>query len=111
MGEFLCSLDRIAALDVELILPSHGAPFIGHRDWVRKTHDHHAERCARIVELIDGGATTAHQIAERLWNRHLSPFHYRFAIFEVLAHLEYLECRQVLRADRSGDVHQWARVE
>jgi glyoxylase-like metal-dependent hydrolase (beta-lactamase superfamily II) len=107
LGEFLSSLDRIAALDVDLILPSHGAPFTGHREWVRKTQEHHAERCARIVALIDDGATTAHLIAERLWNRHLSPFHYRFAIFEVLAHLEYLERRGALRADRSGAVHQW----
>jgi glyoxylase-like metal-dependent hydrolase (beta-lactamase superfamily II) len=107
LGEFLSSLDRIAALDVDLILPSHGAPFTGHREWVRKTQEHHAERCARIVALIDDGATTAHLMAERLWNRHLSPFHYRFAIFEVLAHLEYLERRGALRADRSGPVHQW----
>jgi hypothetical protein len=76
---------------------------------VRKTQEHHAERCARIAALVDDGATTAHQIAERLWNRHLSPFHYRFAIFEVLAHLEYLERREVLRADRSGAVHYWSR--
>jgi glyoxylase-like metal-dependent hydrolase (beta-lactamase superfamily II) len=107
LGEYLSSLDRIAALDVDLILPSHGAPFAGHREWVCKTHEHHAERCARIVALVEGGAATAHQIAERLWNRHLSPFHYRFAIFEVLAHLEYMERREVLRADRSGSVHQW----
>lgn len=110
LGEFLSSLDRIAALDVDLILPSHGSPFSGHREWVRKTQEHHAERCGRIVTLIEGGASTAHQIAERLWNRHLSPFHYRFAIFEVLAHLEYLERRGALRADRSGAVHQWAAI-
>jgi len=109
LGEFLSSLDRIAGLDVDLILPSHGAPFTGHREWVRKTHEHHAERCARIVELIGGGATTSNLIAEKLWNRHLSPFHYRFAIFEVLAHLEYLERRGVLRADRSNGVYHWSR--
>ncbi len=110
LGEFLSSLDRIAALDIDLVLPSHGAPFTGHRDWIRKTQEHHAERCARIVALIDGGATTAHLIAERLWNRHLSPFHYRFAIFEVLAHLEYLERRGVLRADRSAEVYHWSHI-
>ncbi|MGD0361605.1 MAG: MBL fold metallo-hydrolase [Bryobacteraceae bacterium] len=109
LGEYLASLDRMAALDVDLILPSHGAPFAGHREWVRKTHEHHAERCARIAALVEGGADTAHQIAGLLWNRHLSPFHYRFAIFEVLAHLEYLERREVLRADRSGAVYRWTR--
>jgi len=109
LGEFLSSLDNIAALNVDLILPSHGAPFTGHREWVRKTQEHHAERCARIVELIDGGATTAHLIAEKLWNRHLSPFHYRFAIYEVMAHLEYLERRSVLLADRADSVYHWSR--
>jgi glyoxylase-like metal-dependent hydrolase (beta-lactamase superfamily II) len=109
LGEFLSSLDRIAELDVDLILPSHGAPFKGHREWVRKTHEHHAERCARIVELVEDGASTAHLIASKLWNRHLSPFHYRFAIFEVMAHLEYLERRGVLAVDQSDSVHQWAR--
>ncbi|MBZ5584837.1 MAG: MBL fold metallo-hydrolase [Acidobacteriia bacterium] len=108
LGEFLSSLDLIAGLDVDLILPSHGAPFSGHREWVRKTQEHHAERCARIVSLVDGGARTANQIAERLWNRSLSPFHYRFAIFEVLAHLEYLERRSVLCANRSNGVCHWA---
>jgi len=111
LGEFLSSLDRIAALDVDLILPAHGAPFRGHRDWVRKTHAHHAERCARIVELVADGAPTAHSIAGALWNKHLTPFHYRFAVFEVLAHLEYLERRGVLRADRSERVHRWLSSE
>lgn len=108
LGEFLSSLDRIAALEVDLVLPSHGAPFSGHREWVRKTQEHHADRCARIVALVAGGADTAHLIAGQLWNRHLSPFHYRFAIFEVMAHLEYLERRGALRADRSGPVYHWA---
>ncbi len=110
LGEFLSSLDTIAALDVDLILPSHGAPFTGHREWVRKTHEHHAERCARIVDLVDGGAATAHLIAQELWNRRLSPFHYRFAVFEVMAHLEYLERRGALRANRDGDVCYWRRA-
>lgn len=110
LGEFLSSLDLIAALEVDLILPSHGAPFSGHRAWVRKTQEHHAERCARIVSLVDSGARTAHEIAGQLWNRKLSPFHYRFAIFEVLAHLEYLERREVLRADRSNGAYHWTRA-
>jgi glyoxylase-like metal-dependent hydrolase (beta-lactamase superfamily II) len=110
LGEFLTSLDRIAALEVDLILPSHGAPFTGHREWVRKTQEHHAERCTRIVSIVDGGARTSHQIAEQLWERSLSPFHYRFAIFEVLAHLEYLSRREILRSQRLDGVDLWTRT-
>jgi glyoxylase-like metal-dependent hydrolase (beta-lactamase superfamily II) len=109
LGEFLSSLDLIASLEVDLILPSHGAPFSGHKEWVRKTQEHHAERCERIVALLDSGSTTANQMAERLWNRTLSPFHLRFAIFEVLAHLEYLERRGVVRGNRENGVVHWIR--
>lgn len=90
LGEFLSSLDRIAQLEVDLVLPSHGAPFTGHREWVRKTQEHHAERCERILQLLNGTAKTPHELVLKLWDRQLSPFHYRFALFEVLAHLEYL---------------------
>ena len=54
LGEFLSSLDRIAALQVDLVLPSHGAPFRGHREWVAKTRAHHAERCDLLLGALDG---------------------------------------------------------
>lgn len=90
LAEYLHSLDRVAALDVDLIFPSHGAPFNGHRGWVRQTHDHHAQRCAEIRNAIGAGARNAHEITRHVWKRELSPFHHRFAVFEVLAHLEYM---------------------
>jgi glyoxylase-like metal-dependent hydrolase (beta-lactamase superfamily II) len=98
LGEFLDSLRELERLDVELILPSHGAPFFGHGEWVRKTIAHHAERCARILALLDGASRSAAEVVNELWERTLIPFHYRFAVFEVLAHLEYLE--------RQGKVEQ-----
>jgi len=101
LGEFLASLDALARLEIELILPSHGAPFSGHRDWIRKTIEHHADRCDRILRLLGGEPKSAAELANQLWERPFTPFHYRFAVFEVLAHLEYLE--------RQGKVTQQAR--
>jgi len=102
LGEFLDSLRELEQLDVDLILPSHGAPFSGHREWIRKTIAHHAERCARILLLLDGASKSAADVVDELWERSLMPFHYRFAVFEVLAHLEYLE-RQGKVARIGGD--------
>lgn len=90
LGAYLHSLRIIAGLDVDLILPSHGAPFHGHREWIANTIEHHRERCDRILELLHAGPKTAHELVGELWTRPLSPFHYRFAVYEVLAHLEYL---------------------
>lgn len=108
LGEFLSSLERLAELDVDLILPSHGAPFRGHRAWIEQTHRHHAERCAQIEAALSPEPKTAHELVGDLWNRRLSPFHHRFAVFEVLAHLEYLKQRGRLEARRDGEALRWS---
>ena len=107
LGEFLDSLRELERLDVDLILPSHGAPFSGHREWIRKTIAHHAERCARILALLDGSSMNAAEVVDELWERTLIPFHYRFAVFEVLAHLEYLERQGKVARDSGGPIVRW----
>jgi glyoxylase-like metal-dependent hydrolase (beta-lactamase superfamily II) len=90
LGEYLGSLDKVAQLDVDLIVPSHGSPFSGLTEWVRKTKEHHAERCQLIEQALERGPFTPHELVGEIWDRRLSAFHYRFAIFEVLAHLEHM---------------------
>ena len=107
LGEFLASLDALARLEIELILPSHGAPFSGHREWIRKTIEHHADRCARILKLLESTPKSAADVADQLWERPFTPFHYRFAVFEVLAHLEYMERQgRVVRLEGT-DIQRW----
>jgi glyoxylase-like metal-dependent hydrolase (beta-lactamase superfamily II) len=110
LNEFLTSLEELEKLDIHLILPSHGAPFSGHRDWIRKTMDHHRDRCDRILALLNGSPKTAATVVDGLWDRALTPFHYRFAVFEVLAHLEYLERQGKLIRHRQDTVTLWQRA-
>ena len=96
----------MAPLDVDLILPSHGGPFRGHRERIQATTAHHAMRCDQIVALITRQPRTAHALVEEMWKGKLSPFHHHFAVFEVLAHLEYLERRgRVVAAALGLTVH------
>ena len=107
LSEYLASLQELERLDIDLILPSHGAPFSSHREWIRRTIQHHEERCSRILTMLDGTPLTAAELVNGIWDRSLIPFHYRFAVFEVLAHLEYLERQsKVARMERDGIV-QW----
>lgn len=107
LSEYLNSLQELARLDIDLILPSHGAPFSGHREWIERTMEHHQQRCARILALLVDEPQTAAALVNGLWDRILEPFHYRFAVFEVLAHLEYLE-RQGKVARREADgMERW----
>ena len=110
LSDYLASLQELARLEIDLILPSHGAPFSGHREWIRRTIEHHDERCSRILAMLDGTQLDAAELVDGLWERPLVPFHYRFAVFEVLAHLEYLERQhKVSQAERDGVV-QWLAI-
>lgn len=90
LGDYLTSLQAIAALDIDLVLPGHGDPIRDHRAWISSTIAHHKERLERIAEMMAERPHTAHEISLRLWKRELDPIHYRFAIFEVLAHMVHL---------------------
>ncbi|MEO8028099.1 MAG: MBL fold metallo-hydrolase [Bryobacteraceae bacterium] len=90
LGEYLASLEMLVPYEIETILPSHGKPFRGHARWIRATQDHHEERCGEILTLTRDTPQTAHFLVEAMWKKKLSPFHYHFAVLEILAHLEYL---------------------
>jgi glyoxylase-like metal-dependent hydrolase (beta-lactamase superfamily II) len=106
LAEYLRTLEYLNGIEVDLILPSHGEPFSGHRAWIRQTLAHHEERCASILALLGDGPRTPHSMVAPLWPRTLSPVHYRFAIFEVMAHLDYLERRRQVRSGGGLDARK-----
>jgi len=108
LAEYLESLQTLAALEVDLILPSHGEPFSGHRTWIAATTAHHAERCEEMVALLGNSPLTAHQMVGEMWRKRLSPINHHFAIFEVLAHLEYLKRQGRVRSSEQNGALLWS---
>ena len=98
LAQYLDSLQLLEPFDVGLVLPSHGTPFRGHRERIRATTDHHDQRCGEILAHLAETPLTAHALVAKVWPRTLSPFHHNFAVFEILAHLEYLERRGRVRS-------------
>jgi len=107
LDEFLVSNNRLAPLDVDLILPGHYEPFTGHRAWIEETAVHHRERCDEIRNLVRRTPQTAHQMVAELWRRELSPINHHFAIFEVLAHLEHMHRRSEVQHRPSNGALEW----
>jgi len=89
LGDYLTSLDRLDPLAVDLILPAHGAPFTGLRDWTAATREHHQGRTREIEQHQRDGLLLADDLVRRLWPRELRPLDYQLALTEVLAHLEH----------------------
>ncbi len=107
LAEFLESLNRLAGLDIDLILPGHDEPFSGHRAWITETVKHHQERCDEILHLVEQSPRTVHQMVAEMWRRPLSPINHHFAIFEVMAHLEHLERQGKVRNRNQNGAREW----
>ena len=98
LGEFLESLNKIAAYDVRMILP-------GHRNLIRdplrrigELKEHHRVRMQEVTDILAGEEQTAYQVASRMtwnidcprWEDFPIPQKW-FATGEALSHLLHLE--------------------
>ncbi len=107
LGDYLASLERIRTREIDLVLPSHGHPFRGHREWIAATEQHHRERCERMRDVVAPAARTAYEVVNAEWGPHLSPLNERFAVAEALAHLEYMRREGRVSAARENGVVRW----
>ncbi|MFI5803179.1 MBL fold metallo-hydrolase [Streptomyces sp. NPDC051561] len=93
LGDYLASLERIAALGVAEVLPAHQHAFTTPRERVEELLAHHEERLAGLRALLTT-PLTPWQIAERMeWNRPWDQIPYgsrNIAVSEAEAHLRRL---------------------
>ena len=106
LGAFLGSLDRLDDYDADEVLPAHEYRFAGLGARLGELRVHHDHRFAEVIGAVEGGLTTAWEIAacmewSRPWAR-IKGFMRRAAVAEAMAHLRALERRGVLRSVESG---------
>lgn len=90
LGEYFNSLRTLELLDIDKVLPSHGRPFEGHREWIAGVRGHHRKRCGQILAALQGRPLHAYDIAGIVWGEERPAASRRFAMAEALAHLEYM---------------------
>ena len=98
LKHYLSSLDKVAGLQVDLVLPGHRRLIADHRARIEELKSHHAQRLAEVITILDGAAMTAFEVASRMtwdlkcddWNDF--PVAQRwFATGEAISHLRLLE--------------------
>ncbi len=108
MGSYLDSLDRVAALEPDLVLPGHGPPF---RDGARRASavaDGKRRRLLQVRELVANRQRTVTEITDELFKTPLTGAQRHFAMAEILAYLAYHEIRGALvRVRRPDGVFLW----
>jgi glyoxylase-like metal-dependent hydrolase (beta-lactamase superfamily II) len=98
LGEFLESLNKIAAYDVRMILPGHRNLIPDPLRRIGELKEHHRVRMQEVTDILAGGKQTAYQVASRMtWNIDCAcwedfPVPQKwFATGEALSHLLHLE--------------------
>jgi glyoxylase-like metal-dependent hydrolase (beta-lactamase superfamily II) len=108
MGSYLDSLQRVAALAPELVLPGHGEPFKGGARRAGVVANAKRRRLAEVARIVQAGPLPVTEIAKRLFRRQLSGGAQHFAMAEVLAFLAYYDLRGQAERVRGADgVFRW----
>ncbi|MGI5242214.1 MBL fold metallo-hydrolase [Dactylosporangium sp. CA-139066] len=112
LGEFLASLRKVAALDVEWVMPGHEYRFTDLPGRVADLLAHHDRRLDEVESVVraEPGAT-GWRVTERIsWSRPLERFGaqmVRAAVAETVAHLVHLELLGRVRHTAAAGVERW----
>jgi glyoxylase-like metal-dependent hydrolase (beta-lactamase superfamily II) len=86
---YLASLQQTRAMDLDLVLPGHGAPIGDHVAIIDERMRLHTRRAQKILRLIATEPRTAHEIAHELWGNVAVTQAY-LTLSEVLGHADLL---------------------
>lgn len=111
LKEYLASLDKVYGLDIELVLPGHRGVFKNYRERINELKYHHQNRLDEVRSLLEKGSRNAYQTASRMnwdvdteyssWDR-FPALQKCFATGEAIAHLKYLEEKEIIRKETKG---------
>jgi glyoxylase-like metal-dependent hydrolase (beta-lactamase superfamily II) len=92
MGDYLASLEKLAARGDKILYPTHGSPITNPREWLGQLIAHRRMRESQIVTALANGALTVQHLVEQLYPG-IEPVLRPAAGQQTTAHLEYLASR------------------
>ena len=114
---YLSSLDKVAGLPVDLVLPGHRRLIMDHQARIEGLKNHHALRLDEVLTILRRGARTAFQVAAHMtWDLncdHWNDFPVAqkwFATGEAISHLRFLEDEGKLRREADDKLTKYALV-
>lgn len=106
LKEYLQSLEKVGALDVDLVLPGHRNLVTNCRERILELKHHSVRRSDEVLAALKKGDKTNYQVAAELkWDltyeswELFPPAQKLHAVWEALAHLKYLEEKRVIKRE------------
>jgi glyoxylase-like metal-dependent hydrolase (beta-lactamase superfamily II) len=92
MGDYLASLEKLAARNERIFYPTHGSPIAHPRDWLGQLIAHRRMRETQILSALAGGSQTIAALVEKIYPG-LEPALRPAAAQQAMAHLKHLQAR------------------
>lgn len=105
--QYLHSIARVRALDVEWVLPGHGPPFQGHRAAIDSLLRFYGRRQEKLLETLGSGPRTPVELSYALFGPQEGARLY-LTLSEVVGNLEVLEDAHRVRPLADGPIDRWA---
>lgn len=102
LGDYMASLQQIIQLGPQIALTGHRTVLHNPVQRAAEIIEHHRARLAATAHAVAAHARSAYEVSCTLFPSELTPVERRFALFEALAHLEYLCLRGHLRRSCDG---------
>jgi len=115
LGEYLASLEKLAPLEVRLVLPGHGEPFPRHRRRVGELLSYHRRNLDRLARLLGPEPRTPYELAAAMdWEEEFDwgtgpPLLHAGLVTKTLAYLRHLGCLGEAEATMDGVVRRFVR--
>ena len=104
--QYMHSIQRVRALDVDWVLPGHGAPFQGHRAAIDSLIRFIGRRQDKVLASLATGPRTPVELSDALFGPQQGPRLY-LTLSEVVGNLEVLEDAGRVRRLSDGPVERW----
>ncbi len=116
LGAYLHSLDKTAALEIDLVLPAHRVLIRDIRQRVEEIKQHHARRVQNVLDIVGSDRMTAAQVASRMkWDLSYQtwddfPINAKMhAAGEAMSHLYYLVVNDKLAMTQEKGIYYFWR--
>jgi glyoxylase-like metal-dependent hydrolase (beta-lactamase superfamily II) len=111
LKEYLASLDKIYALDIDTVLPGHRALFGNCKARIEEIREHHRQRNQEVLTILKEGSRNIYEVASQMtWNVDCDSWdsfpvvQSFFATGEAFAHLRYLEETGEIERNMDGQI-------
>ncbi len=109
LTDYLESLEKVANLDIDVVLPGHEEHFTNPKKRIKQLRDHHEQRLMEITEELKDGKATSYVLASRInwdvkyrsWND-FPTFQKYLALGETIAHLNLLKNRGIVQESHTN---------